>query len=213
MDVACRTVLHRVMPVNVRGRVFGLLEGLAMLGLAIGSIAVPALVAAGGARAALGAVGGLLLASAIVSAPALRRIERASPTPVRELAALQSSELFGQLSPPVLEDLAAALIPHPVKAGEIVMREGEPGDRVYLVAEGEFDVSIAGRHLVTRGPGAVIGEIALLRDGFRTATVTAETDGLMYALERAPFLEALTGSSHVRRAAEEMVAERLGAAG
>jgi MFS family permease len=213
MDVACRTVLHRVMPVNVRGRVFGLLEGLAMLGLAIGSISVPALVAAGGAEAALGAVGGLLLASAIVSAPALRRIERASPTPVARLAALQGSELFGLLSPPVLEDLAAALIPHPVQAGEVVIREGEPGDRVYLVAEGELDVSVSDRWVAARGPGAVIGEIALLRDGFRTATVTALTPGLLYALERAPFLEALTGSAPASHAAERLVNERLSASG
>jgi MFS family permease len=211
MDVACRTVLHRVMPATVRGRTFGLLEGLAMLGLAVGSIAVPPLVAAGGAQAALGAVGGLLLASALVSARPLRRIERASPAPAAELAVLQRSQLFGLLAPPVLEDLAAALIPHPVAAGEVVIREGEPGDRVYLIAEGRFDVSIAGRHVATRGPGVVIGEIALLRDGFRTATVTAETEGMMYELERAPFLEALTDSSHAQHAAEQLVAERLGA--
>jgi CRP-like cAMP-binding protein len=153
------------------------------------------------------------VASAVVSAPALRRIERASPTPVARLAALQGSELFGLLSPPVLEDLAAALIPHPVQAGEVVIREGEPGDRVYLVADGEFDVSVSDRWVATRGPGAVIGEIALLRDGFRTATVTALTPGRLYALERAPFLGALTGSAPASHTAERLVNERLSASG
>ena len=106
------------------------------------------------------------------------------------------------LPAPVLEGLARALTRRPVSAGEVFVREGEPGHLFYLVADGELEVSIGGEYVRTLGPGDGFGEIALLRDGLRTATVTACEPGVLYALERAPFLEAVTGSRHAHRAAD-----------
>jgi MFS family permease len=210
LDVASRTMLHRVVPAPLRRRVFGAQEGISMLGLAVGSIAVPPLVHAGGAEAALIAVGAALIAVAVAVAPRLVAVERAAPPPVAELALLRHSALFGMLAPPVLEDLARALTRRLVQPGEVVIREGEWGDEVYLVADGEFDVSAAGRHLRTaRSAGDCFGEIALLRDGIRRATVTACGPATLYALRREPFLDAVTGSSIVHHAAEEMAADRL----
>jgi hypothetical protein len=212
LDVASRTILHRVVPEALRGRVFGVQEGLSMLGLAIGSISVPVLVHAGGAEAALASVGGLLVVTALLSAHRLRSTERATPAPSAELAALRRSPLFEMLAAPVLEDLARALVRRTVAPGEVVVREGEPGEQFYLVADGELDISIGGRHVRTTAAGDGFGEIALLHDGIRTATVTARGPGTLYALDRAPFLEAVTGSHHAQRAAEQLVADRLGAA-
>jgi MFS family permease len=211
LDVASRTILHRVVPATLRGRVFGIQEGLSMLGLAIGSILVPPLVHAGGAGAATAAIGGLLVVATLIIAPTLGGIERVTPVPIAELAALRRSPLFEMLAAPVLEDLARALVARPVRAGEVVVREGEPGRLFYLVASGELDVSVGGRHIrtVAVAAGDGFGEIALLRDGVRTATVTARSPANLYALEREPFLEAVTGSHQAHRAAEELVANRL----
>jgi len=209
LDVASRTILHRVVPVTIRGRVFGIQEGLSMLGLAIGSILVAPLVHAGGAALATAVIGGLLVVATLFSAPTLGGIERAAPPPSAELAALRRSALFELLAGPVLEDLARALIARSVEAGVAVVREGDPGNLFYLVAAGEFDVSVAGRHIRTLVTGDGFGEIALLRDGIRTATVTARTRARLYALPREPFLEAVTGSHQVHQAAEELVSDRL----
>jgi hypothetical protein len=209
LDVAGRTLLHRVVPAVRRRHVFGLQEGISMLGLAVGSIAVPPLVDAGGAEAALIATGGLLAVVAIAVTPTLRGVERAAPARVAELAALTRSALFALLEPPVLEDLARALVPKAISPGDVVVREREPGNLFYLVSSGELDISVGGRHVRTIGPGDGFGEIALLRDGIRTATVTARTAADLFTLEREPFLDALTGSLHAHRAAEKLVAERL----
>jgi CRP-like cAMP-binding protein len=113
------------------------------------------------------------------------------------------------LAGPVIEDLARALTELDARAGEIVIREGDPGERFYLIAEGELDVSIGGSFVRTMVAGDGFGEIALLRDVPRTATVTARTAARLYALERGPFLAALTGSAHARGAVEAIAAERL----
>jgi CRP-like cAMP-binding protein len=93
-----------------------------------------------------------------------------------------------------------------------VIREGDIGDRYYLVRDGELDVTVGGRYIrtITRGDG--FGEIALLRDGIRTATVTARVPSRLYALARTPFLEALTGSEHAQRVAQDVVVDRLSTA-
>jgi MFS family permease len=209
LDVSGRTILHRVVPPPLHGRVFGLLEGLSMLGLALGSISVPALVDAGGAGSALAAIGGVLIVVAALTTPVVRRLERAVPAPGPELEVLRRSPLLSLLPLPVLEDLARALVSQRVAAGEVVVREGERGERFYLIADGAFDVTVAGGRLTTVGAGDGFGEIALLRDGIRTATVTALGPGLLYSLERTPFLEAVTGSALAHRAAEEIVVGHL----
>jgi MFS family permease len=211
LDMASRTILHRVAPPSFLGRIFGVQEGLNMLGLAIGSILVAPLVHAGGAEAATVAMGGLLVAVTLAAAPMLIGIERVTPVPSEELVALRRSPLFEMLAAPVLEDLARALTPVAVAPSETVVREGERGTLFYLVADGELDVTVGDRHLRTIDPGDGFGEIALLRDGIRTATVTARGSARLYALEREPFLEAVTGSPHAHRVAQERVADQLAA--
>jgi CRP-like cAMP-binding protein len=86
------------------------------------------------------------------------------------------------------------------------VREGEVGDRFYVIRSGT--VPILGR---TFGPGAGFGEIALLRDVPRTATASAVTDVELVALEREPFVAAVTGHAPSAAAADTVVAARLGA--
>jgi MFS family permease len=190
VDTAGRSLLVRVTPHAVLGRVFGVLEGLAMAALAAGSLLVPMLVALGGVRLALLGVAAVLVVAVTVPLATLRAVDRAVPRP-DAIRLLRGHPLFSSLPAPVLEGLARDLQADPVRAGRVVITEGDIGDRFYLIADGSFDVTIAGDHLRTLADGDGFGEIALLRDVLRTATVTARTDGLLYGLERQPFLDAL----------------------
>jgi len=211
LDVGGRTILHRAVPPPLHGRVFGVLEGVETFGLAVGSLAVPLLVAIAGARGAVAVVGGLLIVVPLFSVPALHRIERAAPALEAELTVLRRAPLFTMLNAPVLEDLARALQRVEAPVGEVIAQEGQPGDQYFVVAAGELEVSIGGGHVRVIEAGDGFGEIALLHKGVRMATVAATSPVTLYALERAPFLEAVTGSRQAHRAARELVAERLAA--
>jgi CRP-like cAMP-binding protein len=114
--------------------------------------------------------------------------------------------MLASLPPSVLERLAREAVPAHYSAGETIIREGDPGDRFYVLEAGE--VEIVGRRF---GPGEAFGEIALLRDVPRTATATALTDVELVALEREPFVAAVTGHASSAAEAETLIAARLGA--
>jgi CRP-like cAMP-binding protein len=104
-----------------------------------------------------------------------------------------------------METVARAATEVSVEDGEVVVSEGEPGDRFYAVADGSFDVDIGGRYVRTAERGAGFGEIELLADVARTATVTARGPGGLLAVEREPFLTAVTGSDLSRQAAWRLI--------
>ncbi len=208
-DVAGRTILQRTAPTDVLSRVFGVLEGLSMAALAVGSLLTPALVGLAGARWAVLGVGSLLPLTVLVSWRRLAEIERRAPVPVVEIALLRSLPLFAPLGAPELEGLAHGLDEVRVPGGTAVVSEGEAGDRFYVVAEGELDVAAGGRELRRIGRGEGFGELALLRDVPRTATVTAHSDARLYALDKASFLASVASHPSAAVEAERLVEERL----
>ncbi len=80
-----------------------------------------------------------------------------------------------------------------MKAGEVVIRQGEAGHRFFAVGEGAFDIVRDGEPIRVARRGSCFGEVALLADVARTATVTALEDGSLLGVDRVPFLVAVTG--------------------
>jgi len=209
LDVASRTLMQRSVPAQLLGRVFGVLEGLTMAGLAVGALLVPALVHLGGSRLALLGVAAVLPLAAAVGGRGLFGLDSGTPAPVVQIALLRSLPLFAELPAPALEGLAGALTPVTVPAGTVLIRQGDPGDAYYAIAAGELDARQDGHFLRRCGRGEGVGEIALLRAIPRTATVVAQTAATVYKLDRDPFLTAVLGHAPTQRQADRIADTRL----
>lgn len=206
-DVAVFTLLQRIIPNEMLTRVLGLVWGLAMGGVAIGSIAAPAIVGVIGPRPAFVLVGSILPILTLVTYRRLVEIDRAVP-PTAEVELINRVPMFAPLSIATKERVASSLVPISVSAGEHVIRAGDEGDRFYIVGDGELDIDAGGRHS-TAHEADYFGEIALLRNVPRTATVTAAVDSHLYALQRADFLAAITGHYAAQAAGEAVADARL----
>jgi MFS family permease len=211
VDVAAVTLLQRSADDAVLGRVFGVLETLLLSALGLGSILAPLLIHVFGIRAALISTGLVLPVVVVAFSRALVALDRPDPAIAERAALLRAHPIFRPLAEGTIEQLARALVPVAAAPGEAVVRQGEPGDRVYLVVSGELAVDVDGRPGGRLGQGDVFGEIALLRDVPRTATVQAETAGELLTLARDEFLSAVTGHPTSAAEADIVVATRLAA--
>jgi len=207
--VTGRVLLQRAAPPGVLGQVFALLESLMDVGLVFGAIFVPVLVGISGAEAALIGTALLSLSFLVLAWRRLRTIDDEADVPQVQIQLLRLTPLFSPLPAPELEGLARALVPVTVVAGTTIIREGDPGDCFYAIADGEVLVTKKGKDVATLRRGNGFGEIALIQDVPRTATVTAVTDAQLYSLEKEPFILALTGHAPTARAAGDLVTKRL----
>jgi MFS family permease len=212
VDVSGMTLMQRAAPEDVLARVFGVLESFLLLTVGLGALVAPLLLDWLGTRGALIVAGALLPLLVIPAWPRLTGIDRAARVPEEQLELLGANQIFAPLPAPTLEQLADSLEEVRVEPGRVVVRQGESGDRFYLVRDGTLRVAINGRDVQTLGPGDSFGEIALLRDVPRTASVVAETDVALYALDRDTFISAVTGFAQSLSAAEAVVGMRLGPA-
>lgn len=208
--VAGNTLLQRIAPNEVLSRVFGILEGLQMFGTAVGSILVSAVIVTLGIPAALVAAGAFVPLVIVVLWVPLRAIDRGATAPDPEvLAVLRGLTIFSPLAAPAIERIIANVTRLDVPAGDVLIHEGDAGDRFYVIVEGDVAIDRGGRSLGDRHAGDYVGEIALLRNVPRTATVTAVTPLRLLALERGAFLEAVTGHPQARERAEAVADERM----
>jgi len=210
VDVAGFTLLQRTVPDEVLGRVFGVLHSAFYATSAIGAIVAPALVSWLGIQSALIVTGAFIPAVTIPLLGVLARVDDTVTVPRAQLARLRAIEMFEALPAPTVELLASSLQTAVVPAGEILFRQGDHGDRFYIVDAGEIEIEIGGRVANVLEPGDHFGEIALLRDIPRTATARARRETRLYALERDTFLGAITGHAASTEAAETVVVARLG---
>ncbi len=209
VDVAMFTLIQRAVADAVLARVFGVIQMLWILTFGLGGIIVVPLIDGLSAEAALVIAGAFLPVLAALFGPRLLRLDAAAEVPGTELSLLRSIPIFAPLPGTPLEHLAARLVSLRVEPDTVIVRQGDAGDRFYIVVDGDVDISVDGTVVSELGPGAYFGEIALVRDMPRTATATARTPVVLYALERDDFLAAVTGHAPSAAAAERVASARL----
>lgn len=209
LDVAGFTLLQRTTPRDARVAVLGLVDGVANGTVAVGGVVAPVLVEALGVRGALVVSGAILPIAAAVMWPGLRRVDEDAVDAGPAVDRFRGVQMFAPLPLATVEYLATSAEPAAFADGQWLMREGERGDRYYLLDAGQAEVSQGGRQVRVVGPGEGVGEIALLRDIPRTASVRATGPVRAYALERDDFLQAITGQPASLTAAATLVDDRL----
>ncbi len=208
-DVGLFSLIQRNVPNRVRGSVFGVCEGIFMLGIALGSLAGPFIVHVAGLQGGLVMIGLLLPVLAVVAAPAIRRADLAAIVPERQMRLLRGVAMFQPLPLTVVEQIAGSLEPMAFQADQAVCTEGEPGDRFFIIDAGHAEVEQSGAVLRHLAAGDSFGEIALLRSVPRTATVRAEDALQTFALKQLDFVSAVTGNPQAAIVADGLVQERL----
>jgi len=208
-DVTARTLLQRAAPPGSLASAFAVLESFMDAGLAIGVVIVRAANLLGGDRGSFWIPALVGVAVVVALSVRLLAIDRSAPVPHVQIELLRSIPIFSCLSGPSLEGVAHQLVPVAVPAGTVVIRQGDPGDRYYLVADGTLAVTRDGREVATVGRGQGFGEIALIADSPRTASVTASNDVLLYGLSKEQFVLVLTGHATAHEAAKLTAASHL----
>lgn len=208
VNVAFGTIPPRLVPDRVLSRVFAAIESQFIASAALGAFITPLLVTLMGLQTtvvALGVAGTVLTGICALRMPHLD----ARLVAPRGLELLRSVSLFTPLPPTMLEQIAHKFEPRLAAAGEVIVREGEVSDRFYVIESGEVEVTQDGRVIRTEAAGDVFGEIGLLRDVPRTATVTAVTDTELLTLSREEFVALMAGERRVRTLASDLATRRL----
>jgi predicted MFS family arabinose efflux permease len=213
LDVSGFTSMQEHVDDRLLGRVFGLFELVVIVAVGLGSLAAPVLLDLLGSEGALIAVGVLLPVLAAFAHRALGRIDDGMAVRADELDLLRRTVVFAPLSYAALRRLASSLGEQRAAVGEAIVRQGDDGEVVYVIAEGRVAVSRDGEPVAELGPDETFGEAALILDAPRNATVTALEPLLLRTLGRGPFLAEVTGNRLSRDALDRLVVARDPAAG
>jgi hypothetical protein len=209
IDLAGFTLIGRLAPDAVMARVFGVLESLVAVSIGVGSIIASLLIAWVGLAPALITIGLVCPVLAVASWWRLRSLDHSVDALDEDVNLLQQVPMFQPLPLPAIEQLARGLEPVTVPAGDAVFRQGDVGDRYYVIASGHADVVGDGRVVAELGPGEGFGEIALLRRTRRTASVMARDALSLQALDSDRFAAVVLGYAPSARAAEDGVDGQL----
>jgi MFS family permease len=209
IETAGLSLLQRLTSDEVLGRAFAVVETTYWLTTGLGAMLAPAVIGLLGPRGAVVAIGTCLPLGVALRWRALHRFEEHAVVPEREFGALRALPLFAPLPIAIVENLARRVASRTVRAGETVISRGEPGEDFYVVADGILDVGDCDGSPPPLHAGDFFGEIALLRDVPRTATVTARDDGRLYVLDRDAFLLGVGARRHSTEAVERVATARL----
>jgi MFS family permease len=204
LEVVTTTIFQRVVPDRIRGRGLGVLMTVGTLAEVLGSLMLPILVAAGGPWPILAVLGVVMAVAGGASVLLIGGAATRAPSPFEAtLARVARLPLFAGVRSAALERALGKLVAVPVAAGKDVVRQGSPADRFYIIESGEFVVTQmtdAGTEVELRrlGPDDVFGELGLIRGAARTATVTAQSDGVVLALDGPAFLELIGRATSLR---------------
>ena len=208
-ELTALMLLQRVTRLDLVGHIFALVEALQMAMLAVGAAVVPLAVTLFGSHRAPGAIGVLLAVMIGVLSIWIVRIDREARVPITEMAALRATPLFAALPGAGLETIAREARRVEITAGDVVVQQGDLGTAYYAVVSGHLSVSIDGVARAELGRGDGFGELALIRDVPRTATVRASADSVLLAVDREPFLTAVTGHATTHDRASSIAAAHL----
>lgn len=208
VDINAFTIMQRLVSDEVMGRVFGAVESALIAGMAVGSLAMPLLINTVGLRTGLLVLGASVSLVALASLRALRRIDTVALAP-EGLDLIRSVPLFAPLPERGIERLARSSETVTVSAGEDVFHVGDRGDRFYVIESGQAEVIITDQLSTHLEAGGSFGEIALLRDVPRQATVVATSDLVLRAIDRRVFLQVVTGHSETEAQADRMITRLL----
>lgn len=194
-DASAFTLVARRATRGTAVRALAAIEIVAFTSAALGAVAAPGLThLTGGGRATL-IIGLVVLVVAAGYGLTARRLDHAAAEPDPYADLLSHVGVFDVLPVAVVEHLASRLECNSYDTGAVVMREGDLADSYHVVASGTALVTVAGAPRPALGPGDGFGEIALLRESPRTATITAAGPLTTYSLERDDFLTAIQGRS------------------
>ena len=208
VDVNLDTLLQRLTPDHLLGRVFGTLDSAYIGSMAIGAAVMPLLIALVGLQWGMGVLGMAVTAMVIPAVPRMRRLDLTLRAP-EGLALVEGVHMFAPLDRTALEGLARQLTRLEVDAGALVFDEGDPGDQFFIIESGAVEIWHDGKLLRREEAGDYFGEIALLRDVPRTAQVRAAAPTVLRGLDRKAFLDAVLGNVEAVTAAETVVARRI----
>jgi signal-transduction protein with cAMP-binding, CBS, and nucleotidyltransferase domain len=166
-----------------------------------------------GVRATLQVAAGVAILGAVYGLWRLTKVEKQAPTNREEIDAIRRVDAFRPLSVAAANQLADALVDQETAEDEVVVRQGEPGDDMFLIRSGVFDTTVDGEHARTLQRGDHFGEIALLFNAPRTATVRCTQAGELWHLRREDFLRAITGNTATEEAMTAIANQRLAHAG
>lgn len=208
VDVNLDTLLQRLTPDHLLGRVFGTLDSAYIASMAVGAGLMPLLIALVGLQWGMGVLGLAVTAMVVPAVPRMRRLDLTLRAP-EGLALIEGVHMFAPLDRTALEGLARQLTRLEVDAGAMVFDEGDVGDQFFIIESGAVEVWHDGALLRREEAGDYFGEIALLRDVPRTAQVRAVAPTVLRGLDRKAFLDAVLGNSEAVTAAETVVARRI----
>ena len=209
-SLMCDTLLQRGTDDAVMARVFAVSESAMLIGYVFGAMAIPAVISAVGVAASYVVLGvGLIVLTGFIWR-LLGQIDRTALVPQELLELMRRITFLAAMRPADLERLARGATEVVIPAGVPVVSEGDVGDSFYIVSSGDAEVLVAGKgRVATMSEGDGFGEIALLHDVPRTATVVGTTDLRLVRLERDDFLAAVTGTAHGHRIATDIASARL----
>jgi MFS family permease len=208
VEVAAKTLLQRLGSDETLGRVVGSLESARLAAMALGSISASVFYELLGIRGALLLVAALLPVFMVLTWTRLRAFEIGAPVAEEQFQLLRGNSIFAPLPVATLERISHGLVAVKAPPGEEVITQGDPGDRFYLIEDGQVEVFEDGVFRRNEGRGESFGEIALLRDVPRTATVRTTKRTTLLALEREQFIAAVTGHRRSHQVAHTVVDDR-----
>ncbi|HEX4753841.1 MAG TPA: MFS transporter [Solirubrobacterales bacterium] len=208
VEVAAKTLMQRLGDDETMGRLLTLLQSGRLGALAVGSVLAIVLDEVLGTRGALVALGALMPVFVLLCWTRLRGYELGAPVAAVPYHLLRHNSIFEPLPMATVERLSHDLAPADFDGGTDVIVQGEQGDRFYLIEAGQVEVFENGEFRRNEGPGESFGEIALLHDVPRTATVRTTEPTRLLGLEREQFLVAVTGHQRSTQVAHGVVSDR-----